>query len=303
MSTSAVATPTQSSVSSASAVPPKAFSFYQYDPSIVAAAIFIFLFLATTAWHCLQTFKKRTFYFIPLIVGGCFEWWGYIARIFAHYNMDSQGVFIAQTLLLLLPPSLFAASIYMILGRLIHFTSGESMAPIRAERLTKIFVGGDVIAFLLQAGGGSMLAKAATQDTGKIVVIVGLLVQIGFFGFFVVTSFKFHRRMGASPTSASMRGNWQKYMYALYGASALILARSVFRIAEFAGGHESTLMSNEVYMYVFDGVLMVGVMVIFNVIHPGGIIGRSGHIKGAMPLNGMQSGWDDGSESFIRGRR
>ncbi|CAL3963310.1 hypothetical protein PZA11_000971 [Diplocarpon coronariae] len=302
MSTSAAATPTQYAVSSASAAPHNEFSFYQYNPSIAAAAIFIFLFLATTAWHCLQTSKKRTFYFIPLIVGGCFEWWGYIARIFAHYNMDSQGVFIAQTLLLLLPPSLFAASIYMILGRLIHFTSGESMAPIRAERLSKIFVGGDVIAFLLQAGGGSMLAKAATQDTGKIVVIVGLLVQIGFFGLFVVTSFIFHRRMSGSPTSASMRGNWQRYMYALYGASALILVRSVFRIAEFAGGHESTLMSNEVYMYVFDGVLMVGVMVIFNVIHPGEIIGRNRHLKGTMSLGEMESEQEDRTESFIRGR-
>jgi len=61
-----------------------------------------------------------------------------------------------QTILLLVAPALFAASIYMILGRLIIFTDGESMAPIRARWLTKIFVGGDLVSFLTQAGGNSL---------------------------------------------------------------------------------------------------------------------------------------------------
>lgn len=58
-----------------------------------------------------------------------------------------------QTLTLLVAPALFAASIYMVLGRLVLATRGESLAPIRASRLTKIFVCGDVVAFLVQAGG------------------------------------------------------------------------------------------------------------------------------------------------------
>ncbi len=117
--------------------------------------------------HCFQAGKKRTLYFIPLIIGGFFEWIGYIGRILSHYNMDSMGIFIMQTLLLLLPPSLFAASIYMVLGRLILYTNGESMAPIRATWLTKIFVGGDVLSFLVQAGGkhAPSLLRPGTQDS------------------------------------------------------------------------------------------------------------------------------------------
>lgn len=114
--------------------------------------------------HCFQAGKKRTFYFIPLIIGGFFEWIGYIGRILSHYNMDSMGIFIMQTLLLLLPPSLFAASIYMVLGRLILYTNGESMAPIRATRLTKIFVGGDVLSFLVQAGGKPFIPSSLSWD-------------------------------------------------------------------------------------------------------------------------------------------
>lgn len=59
-------------------------------------------------------------------------------------------------------------------------------------------------------------------------------------------------------------------------------------------------MSTEVYMYIFDAVLMFGVMVAFNVVHPGQIIGRKGDFsKGSMPLSGLESG----SESFIVGQK
>jgi hypothetical protein len=54
---------------------------------------------------------------------------------------------------LLLGPSFFAASIYMILGRIIRLTGGENHSPIRPTRLTKIFVLGDVLSFFVQSGG------------------------------------------------------------------------------------------------------------------------------------------------------
>ncbi|KAH7397584.1 RTA1 like protein-domain-containing protein [Cadophora sp. MPI-SDFR-AT-0126] len=276
------------------------FSFYQYDPSVAAAAIFAVLFFITTAYHCWQAWTKRTYYFIPLLIGGHFEWTGYVFRIISHYNITSTSIFIIQTLLLLLPPSLFAASIYMVLGRIILFTNGESMAPIRANWLTKIFVIGDVFSFLVQAGGGSMMAKASSQNLGKTLVIAGLVLQILFFGLFVGTSILFHRRLALSPTTASLRSPWQKYLWALYAASLLIFIRSIFRIFEFAGGHDGTLMSSEVYIYVFDAVLMVGVMVVFNVVHPGEIIGRRGDLKGAVPL---AVGLESGNESFVGGGR
>lgn len=63
------------------------------------------------------------------------------------------GPYIMQTLLLLVSPALFAASIYMILGRIIIVTNGEGYSPIRRVWLTKLFVLGDVLSFLLQAAG------------------------------------------------------------------------------------------------------------------------------------------------------
>jgi len=49
---------------------PDSYILYRYDPSLVAAVIFIVLFSATTVLHLYQLVKFRTWYLIPLLVGG-----------------------------------------------------------------------------------------------------------------------------------------------------------------------------------------------------------------------------------------
>lgn len=117
------------------------------------------------------------------------------------------------------------------------------------------------------------MSEESSQNTGKIIVVFGLALQIVMFGVFIITSAIFHRRLSATPTNSSMAAPWRKYMYSLYFASALILVRSVFRVAEFLGGSDGTLMTHEAYLYIFDSVLMFGAMVVFNVVHPGNLIG------------------------------
>lgn len=65
----------------------------------------------------------------------------------------STGPYIIQSTLLLVAPALFAASIYMELGRIIMMVKGERFALIRVNWTTKIFVAGDVLSFLMQASG------------------------------------------------------------------------------------------------------------------------------------------------------
>jgi hypothetical protein len=65
------------------------------------------------------------------------------------------GPYIVSALGTLLAPALFAASIYMVLGRVIHLTGGESYALIRKKWSTKLFVIGDITSFLFQAMGKS----------------------------------------------------------------------------------------------------------------------------------------------------
>lgn len=65
----------------------------------------------------------------------------------------TKNPYIIQSILLLLGPALFAASIYMVLGRLIALLEAGHLSMIRPNWLTKVFVAGDVLSFLAQSGG------------------------------------------------------------------------------------------------------------------------------------------------------
>lgn len=124
-----------------------------------------------------------------------------------------------------------------------------------------------------------MLAKADSKekkDLGEHMIIVGLFVQILFFGFFIIVSVVFHRRMLATPMHqvVSTQVPWAKYMRVLYLASVLIMARSVYRVAEYVQGSDGTLQGTEAYLYVLDASLMFLCSLIFNCYHPSRILSR-----------------------------
>ncbi|KAE8377042.1 RTA1 like protein-domain-containing protein [Aspergillus bertholletiae] len=250
------------------------FQYYRYHPSIGAAVLFVILFIAATGIHTYQLVRTRTWYFIPFVIGGYFQWVGYIGRAISGHESPnfSMGPYIQQTLLLLISPTLFAASIYMELGRIIRLTDGEEHSLVRTKWLTLTFVLGDVISFLMQGWGGGVMSDDSgdSLEKGEHIIIGGLAVQLIFFILFVITSVKFHLSIREHPTPRSQQPDiaWEKHIYALYGSSLLILVRSVFRLVEYAQGNAGYLVSHEVFLYIFDGLLMLATMVVFVWIHP-----------------------------------
>ena len=82
---------------------------------------------------------------------------GYAARLAAHSDKESIPIYSIQTILILLAPPLYAASIYMVLGRIISYVHAEHFSLVPLKWMTGIFVTGDVVAFVMQAAGGCML--------------------------------------------------------------------------------------------------------------------------------------------------
>ncbi|KAH8812684.1 RTA1 like protein [Xylogone sp. PMI_703] len=253
---------------------PSDFKLFYYSPSLGAAIIFVILFFGTTLLHTYQLLRTKTLFFIPFLIGGYFESVGYIFRAITCNQTPNWeiGTYIAQFLLPLIAPALFAASIYMELGKIIVILHGEKYAIIRVKWLTKVFVTGDIISFLVQAAGGGIMGNKTTSGytTGSHVVVTGLAIQLIFFGFFVISSAVFHSRILRTPTPRSLdKGiQWQTHIYALYMASTLILIRSVYRLIEFTQSNGSYLVSHEVYYYIFDALLMFTTMILFHVVHP-----------------------------------
>jgi len=213
------------------------------------------------------------------IIGGLFEAVGYAARVRNADDPTALNPFIIQTLLILLGPALMAATVYMILGRIINLTSGERYALIRRTWLTKIFVLGDVLSFLVTAGGASMLSNtngtpkevADRQKLGSNILLVGLFIQIVFFGLFMIVAVLFQVRGREHFQRLPPQLLWKKHMYTLYAVSLCILVRSLFRVVEYIQGVDGFLFQHEVFPYVFDATLIFIAVAAMNVVHPADI--------------------------------
>ncbi|KAK5658628.1 hypothetical protein OQA88_2021 [Cercophora sp. LCS_1] len=278
------------------------FALYRYTPSLPAAAISTAVFAILTLIHAWRIYKTKAIYFVAFTIGGLFQTIGYAGRIWSHYDTEGVPAFVLQAIPILVAPALYAASIYMILGRLIRTLHADHLSILPVKWVTTIFVAGDVVSFTLQGGGGGIQSGGSLElyELGEKIIIGGLIVQIVVFGFFVITSVLFHRRIVREPTQRAVEGYvpWKRHLWVLYGTSGLILVRSVFRVIEYTQGNGGYLISHEVFLYVFDTLLMVAVMVAFAVWYVDDLESKKGVAKDREAL-----GSSDGTLMDEFGRR
>ncbi|KAB8606219.1 hypothetical protein FH972_025850 [Carpinus fangiana] len=250
------------------------WAYYRYEPSIAAAILFAILFFLITTFQSWQIYKAKNWYYVVFVIGGLFEVIGYIGRAVSASQTPrwTLGAYIVQALFTLVPPALYAASIYMTLGRMVRAVGAEALSPIRIRWMTSMFVSGDILSFLLQACGAGIMAGGTLENltTGANIIVGGLSLQLLYFGFFVIAGGVFHYRMIKYPSKAPNRDvvNWHKHMNVLYAASVLIFVRSLFRTIEYGLGNDGYLMRHEAFLYVFDACLMLAVMVVYAVFPP-----------------------------------
>ncbi|GLI76906.1 hypothetical protein PoHVEF18_005184 [Penicillium ochrochloron] len=109
------------------------YVLYNYTPSPAVANVALLLFLAATVVHIFLAIKNRTKSLTAFIIGGFLETIGYAARaVNAHQAPNySTMPYALQSLFVLIPPSLFAASVYMILGRIIRLRATRDVLFLR----------------------------------------------------------------------------------------------------------------------------------------------------------------------------
>ncbi|KAH6976659.1 RTA1 like protein-domain-containing protein [Ilyonectria destructans] len=262
---------------------PEKENLFPYTPSEALTLLAAGLFGVSAILHLVVMIGKRTWFYMALVVGSFMMTGGYVSRFLSAKSPDNIGLYIAQSILILLPPSLYAATIYMIYGRIVHYVNAPEASVIRPTRVTKIFVAGDVLAFQVQGAGGGLMGKAENADLGKKILLVGLFAQLLFFGFFLVIAIIFDRRMVKSAKLYSVprhgKHGWRKLLMLLLVAAVIIIARCVYRMIEVGGGHDGYLMTHEWVMYVFDGAPMLVVQALFHFVHAGDVFGSGGAVK------------------------
>ncbi|KAF4160172.1 hypothetical protein CNMCM8927_002652 [Aspergillus lentulus] len=225
----------------------KGYYLWHYVPSKAAAVIFALLFLAATLYHVWKIWRMKTYFCTCFALGGFFEFVGYCARASAHDKTGRMMPYCIQSVFILLGPALFAATIYMVLGRIIRAVRGEQYSLIRINWLTKVFVTGDVLSFVVQGGASGMMVQSSLADLGNKIVVGGLLIQVVMFGLFLITAIVFQSRMRRHPRglSTSVDIPWKSHLRTLHVVGLLIMIRSVFRVAEFVMGNDGYLLKHE----------------------------------------------------------
>jgi hypothetical protein len=117
------------------------------------------------------------------------------------------------------------------------------------------------------AGGANNFNLVAV---GQNIIIAGLVVQAIWFAFFIAIAGIFHFRMARAPTSESQmpKVRWQSYLRTLYLVSWLIMVRSIIRVVEYVEGNDGFILRNEAFLYVFDALPMLIVMLWMSWKHP-----------------------------------
>ncbi|SCU86682.1 LANO_0C08856g1_1 [Lachancea nothofagi CBS 11611] len=202
--------------------------------------------------------------FLPLLIGLGTECGGYIARIVSKKDVFAIGPYVAQTVMLLVAAAFMAATIYMNFGRLLVVMNATKVSFVPIRFSTAIFVTGDVVSILLQAAGGAILGTSDNDTLGSNIVIGGLAIQVAIFGLFVITEIRF-LCLGdkVSPITACISRQWKVLNINLFVCSILILIRSIIRLIEFIQGYSGYIMVHEWFLFVFDGMVMILVVVLF----------------------------------------
>jgi hypothetical protein len=125
---------------------------------------------------------------------------------------------------------------YMLLGRMIHFYLPEKkLCGIKAPSMARYFVCLDILSFIVQGIGGSMISPGADQQTimkGIHIYMGGIGLQELFILIFLILVVKFYRRMQDLVRRGEIvpKRGWKRLAWTLYSALAMITVRTMSQL-------------------------------------------------------------------------
>ncbi|CAI6331109.1 unnamed protein product [Periconia digitata] len=259
-------------------IPPEACNAnWAYAPSYPAAVAISVIFVIITVAHIVLAIRFRKGFSWVMIMGASWELVAFITRALGAHQQDSQPLAYTSSLLFLLAPLWINAYIYMTAGRLIWtYHPEKKIWFFKAISIGEYFVWLDILSFLVQGAGGSMLSPgsdAETMNRGKNIYMTGIGVQEFFILLFSALVIKFmldvRRFQGSSIGYFGAR--WQWVTYAVLVSLVLITIRIIFRIAEFSAGTDisNPLPYHEGYALGLDAVPMILATGVLAILHPG----------------------------------
>jgi hypothetical protein len=264
------------------------WSLYPYHPVKALPILFTIIILSLGILHAYQSFFKYGWKKFGFMMVWATSVWvaGFICRAISVYHTQAVGIFIAQFVLIILGPPLYAAAEYFILGRLLAYLPYHS--PIHPGRVLSTF-------FLLSGAVESLTANGAANSSGsgrtpsqvtnglrciKAGLLLQAVVEVGFFSLVALLEYRC-RRAGCFPRNVRI------VCYVLYTTSFMVLVRCIARTIEGfeaascdpnAPGYDGycgTVQRHEWFLWVFEVANITIFVAILAFLPPGRYLPRS----------------------------
>ncbi|PNP56026.1 hypothetical protein FNYG_15387 [Fusarium nygamai] len=249
---------------------------YFFDPSFAANLAFCVLFGMTTMVHLIQAilFKKKFCWVV--IMGAAWETIGFAFKALGSRDQQNTTYVILGQLFFLLAPLWVNAFVYMAVARMVYFSMPErKLLGIKAIRMTLLFVWLDIILFLVQGAGGSMLSNNEDMNViriGQKVYMAGVGLQLAVILIFIGITAFFYFKLRQLEGRSMGRMKW--LILTMLAVLILIVIRIVYRLIEFGPGvnEHNQLLIHEEYPLGLDATPILIALVLLNIMHPGFVL-------------------------------
>ncbi|KAM5368476.1 hypothetical protein ACJZ2D_009546 [Fusarium nematophilum] len=242
--------------------------------------------------------RARTWSFtLWLAIGTIFEIMGYVGRVIMSSNPWVYNAFVIQLVMLILGPTLVAASISVTFKHLVLWY-GREYSFMKPVLYPWVFVGTDFFSIVIQAAGGGVSSVATggeepnqdLLDVGSGLLVAGVVFQMANMvfcgGLMLLYIWRRRRaikngaaRLHSSGGELAQPGPGEKvtrasdkktktFVYAITAAYVAIIIRCVYRIPEMQMGWGSDLMQNETTFLILDGGMILISVWTLTLFHP-----------------------------------
>ncbi|SPN99866.1 related to phospholipid-translocating ATPase [Cephalotrichum gorgonifer] len=243
-------------------------SNWAFHPSFGGNLAWAVLMGLTTCIHLLQAILYKKKYAWVIIMGAAWETGSFALRTVGSRHQQVLAYNVVSTVLLLLAPLWINAFVYMTISRLIHFVHvDQKVMRLRAALLTKVFVWLDVVCFLVQGSGGSLLASDDHKiaDIGKKIYIAGIAVQAAIIIVFGGLTAQFYRELDS-------KGRMDRPVKMTKWLVIVLFANLVLIMFIPGANSDNPLLTNEIYVYCLDALPVLIGLLLLNVLHPGMVL-------------------------------
>ncbi|UPK91493.1 hypothetical protein LCI18_002428 [Fusarium solani-melongenae] len=244
----------------------KDWGYVRYRPTVAGNAVFLAVMaILAIAQVYLGIRHKTRIFMITMCLG---------------LVTETVDYFLWYLITLTIGPVFIAAAIYLTLGRLVVI-QGEAISRIKPRTYTTFFLGCDIVSLVVQAVGGGIAASTPVTnqhmiDVGTNILVAGLSIQVACLFAFSACSLEFFWRVRKHPelhnpefTDLVHSKRFKLFLFALFGATACLFIRTVFRSVELSEGFAGKLANQEIEFMILDGVMVILASIFLTIWHPG----------------------------------